>query len=508
MIIPRICLRWASRGLVPLVLWAGCAIPLLGEGKAARFQGVERWQATGTTEMTIQIQGQTKQRKNSHQFKLERHQVQGTTETWEGTSTVKRSDKDSNRLMWGSVSGEATADYRLELDANADEALLHVHVHSVKGKGQFGILGGAGQPFSVDQPDRDIDLRAPITDDSDSLVFRQDIHTDLMVGALDSISILTFVPDEVPLKAVLAVGSAVRGGKVHLDGSKSKGRIRTFTWTLTPEASSGGQTVTFETTGSSTDMVLLANVHVSLTVSDGRKTSPPANGDAKAIPRKWKTKTDPGTPSGPWLGAGNLTPGGQMLGQNQDRESGSTLPWLQPIASTNHWEGRGFKISAEPVNDPGRPFDGFYFVTDYSLHVLRKMVIQPDLLGSEYNGVNLSVVNHKDAKHGADFDLLLDQVHTHERLHTDIVREHLAAVDPVKEVEALIYQDPDGLILRVNGKIGVAEGVLQGDGDPAFHGEIARRMPARFQRGGEVFVHDGAGGTAAWSIPSYALLTD
>ena len=504
----RVWFCWFSRALALSALWSGCAAPVLAEGKAARFQGVERWQATGTTDITVQIQGQTKHRKDTHQFKLEHHQVQGTTETWEGTSTVKGSDKDSNVLMWASVKGEATTDYRLELDANADEAMLHVHMHSVKRKGQVGLLDLPGKPLPMDQSDRDLDLRAPITDDSDSLEFRQAIHTDLIVGALDSVSILTFVPDEVPLKAVLGVGSAVRGEKVHLDGSKSKGRIRTFAWTLTPDANSGGKTVTFETSGPSADMVLLANVHVSLTVSDGRKTSPPASGDAKAIPRKWKTKTDPATPSGSWLSAGRLTPGGQMLGQNQDRESGSTLPWLQPNASTNHWEDKGFKISAEPVKDPDRPFDGFYFVSDYSLHILRQMVIQPDLLGSAYKGVNLSIENHKDTKHGADFDLLLDQVRTHERLHTDIVLEHLPAVDPVKDVEAQIYPDPDGLILRVNGKIGVAEGVLQGDGDPAFHGEIARRMPERFQKSGEVLVHDGSGGIAPWSISSYARLTD
>lgn len=202
-----------------------------------------------------------------------------------------------------------------------------------------------------------------------------------------------------------------------------------------------------------------------------------------------------------------------MLGQNQDRERGSPLPWLQPNASPKSWEGEGFKISPTPVNDPGRPFDGFHFVSEYNIHIRRKMVIQPDLLGKDYKGVNLSVKNHVTKKHGEDFDLLLDQVRTHEQLHTEIVLEHLPAVDPVKDVEAMIYRGPDGLIDRVNGKLGVAEELLQGGDDPAFHREITRRMSSqkeykRFQRSGEVLIHDGSGGTTPWKISSYPLLLD
>ena len=132
-------------------------------------------------------------------------------EVWEGISKVKGTDKDSNLLMWGSVKSEATFEYRLELDANSDEALLYVHASAMKSKAKIGFFGGPGKELPLDQPDQDAVLRTLITDDSDSLVFRQESHDDMVIGRIDSVTTLTFEPDEVAMKAVLVAGSAVRG---------------------------------------------------------------------------------------------------------------------------------------------------------------------------------------------------------------------------------------------------------------------------------------------------------
>ena len=83
----------------------------------------------------------------------------------------------------------------------------------------------------------------------------------------------------------------------------------------------------------------------------------------------------------------------------------------------------------------------------------------------------------------------------------------------MKDVETLIYMDPEGLIDQVNDKIREAESILQGGKDPQFHDEILSRMGTqskyeRFQRSGAVFIHYGMGGTVSWKIPSYALLKD
>ena len=67
-----------------------------------------------------------------------------------------------------------------------------------------------------------------------------------------------------------------------------------------------------------------------------------------------------------------------MLGQNQDRESSLALLWLQPNASTKSWEGRASRFPCQCAIRNHPSMDSICL--EYNIHILRQMVIQPDLL--------------------------------------------------------------------------------------------------------------------------------
>ncbi len=184
------------QGPVCLLAWLACPGPALAQGRAARFLGVERWQATSATHVAVQIQGRSKDRTDTYKFRFERHQIQGTKESWEWTLKVKASDKDRNELMEGTVSEESTSDFRLELDTGSDEAVLQVHMRPTKAKVRAGVFDRTAMSLSMDQPDQDFEWRAPIADDSTSLVFHKEARDDLVVGSIDSVWTLTLEPDD------------------------------------------------------------------------------------------------------------------------------------------------------------------------------------------------------------------------------------------------------------------------------------------------------------------------
>lgn len=496
--------RWFSHGYVLLVMWAACANPVLAQGRAARFQGVERWLATATNHISVQIQGRGKERNDTNRFKLERHQVQGTVETWEGTAKVKGSDHDENLMMSGSISGEATSDYRLEIDANSDDAVLHIHVRSSKSTLQASMFGRQVQQMSLDQPTPDFDLRAAISDDAESLEFRRESHNDLLVGRIDSVSVLTLVPDEVPLTAVLVAGSAVRGERARLDGSRSRGRINTYSWRLTPLGDSHAPVTEFDTTTPVVDLVLLEDVKVHLRVADSRgRRKEATDATAKVIARKqWDTLYDPDPVEGALRDQGLVSPEAvpgetNHFGQNTCAKEGQDSGHGIHASSTTTWHDEPDGFTLARVTDPGRPFHQYWYVATQALVAKRKVFLNPDLL----EGSPLFDVNRQKGTIAA-FRTLVASSRAHERMHGTLIQKIVLAENPSKRIEALVSSSEDGLVTFADMAIRATQTNIQ-EGD--FHEQDVRRAMAKdFAGGGTVWVRNGGGGFAPWTIASFA----
>lgn len=487
----RLDLQW-SPSLATLL--GVLAIPpyALSQGTAAHFQGVERWQGTYTYDVDITLAGTRKHKSGETKFTLDKHRVEGSTEIWEGKIKSKESDEDRAGVFSGTLVGGKTADLKLILDMNGDVAKLASHSDPSKHKMKMKVMGQTMQSMSFEQPAQDGSAEIQIAEDADSLVFTQESAN----MGVSMKSAMTLIPNELPLRAVLTAGSAPRGSKATLDASRSKGRIKTLTWTLTPVGASGAPAVTFETTERKVELVLLEDVQVELEVSDGKRKSP-TSGTAKVIPRQWKT-TFIQEPKDGILEAQKLIIRQSMFGQHACAFEGENAGHGLHATHPGRWKDdatAGYLVSG--IDDPGRPFDKYWYVTKQSLIVRRQALFNPDLVrGSELIQVN------RDSGTAEAFARLVAASHDHEYMHGELMRRELLRDDPAKRIEKLVRRSEDELAESAEMEIRATETRLQ---EGNFHEqEVRDAMKQKYAKGGTVYVRDGRGGFAPWEIASFA----
>jgi hypothetical protein len=499
---PRLKLHWPP-SFAALVCTLAFSPSASAQGTAAQFQGVERWRGTSTFDIDITVAGTRKHRSGSTKFVLEKHRVDGSTEIWEGRLKGNNSDEDRAGVFSGTVIGGRTADLKLILDMNGDVAKLTSHSDASKHKMKMKIMGQTIQSMNFQQAAQDGSAETPIAEGAENLVFTQE--SDASTG-VQTKSVITLTPSDVPLRAVLTAGSATRGTPATLDASRSKGRIQTFKWTLRPLGASAAPSKTFETREPKVQLVLLEDVHVDLEVSDGRKKSP-TSGTAKVIARQWITTSTPerndGILEGEHLFSPDSVPGainhfGQDACAFEGRDSGHGMHGTRP----GTWKddaSAGYTVAR--VDDPGRPFDQYWYVKSQSLIVRRRALFNPDL-------VKGSVLFNVNKAHGTSepFARLIAASRDHEYLHGELIREALKD-DPAKRIEKLAKGSEDDLATFADMEIRATETRMQEDN---FHEQKVRdALKKKYAEGGTVWVRgrtrfDGTPTFAPWTIPSFA----
>jgi hypothetical protein len=493
----RLHLHWIS-AVAAYMSTLALSPPALAQGTAAQFQGVERWQGTYTYDIDITLAGTRKHKSGETKFVLDKHRVEGSTEIWEGKIKSKESDEDRAGVFSGTLVGGKTADLKLMLDMNGDVAKLLSHSDASKHKMKMKIMGQTIQSMNVDQPAQDGSAELQIAEDADSLVFAQESAN--MGVSMKSSMILT--PNEIPLRAVLTAGSAERGSQATLDATRSKGRIRTLKWTLKPVGSSDAPSVTLETSERKVNLVLLENVQVDLEVSDGKKKSS-TSGTAKVIPRRWTTKFIQDRNDGTLDGEQLISPAGVPLAENhfgqdacafEGRDSAHGMHATHPGTWKNDATAGYTGVS---VKDPKRPFDGYWYVKSQSLIVRRRALFNPDLMKG-------SVLFGQNDRHGTAeaFARLVAASRDHEYMHGQLMRNELVKDDPAMRLERVVKRSEDELATFADMEIRATETRMQ---EGRFHEqEVRNALKKKYAQGGTVWVRDGRGGFAPWTIASFA----
>jgi hypothetical protein len=314
----------------------------------------------------------------------------------------------------------------------------------------------------------------------------------------------------------------VRGGKVRLDGTRSTGDIRSYTWTLAADPCPGysnllgGDAPSPRTKeGAVLELVALCPFAAKLVVSDGSGTDEDYT-QVEVVPRDWKTKK--GKPvKGVYTGNYLLWP--CTFCQWGKNLCAREYPGMQedvghqihhPIGSTT-WEGaEGYVL--QPVHDPGMLFDGWWYVADQKLEMTRAELVHFDLSAQGCIAqVNRSV---------NDFGTLRAAVAEHEHQHTLDLEKLLGEVDPAREIEAFVApsgkrdklrEAADRCIALADGKLG--ERVPR---DDAVHDALAAMG---YEKPGKILLPKSAPASPAaadcaavsyesYDIPSYAGMGD
>jgi hypothetical protein len=495
---PRLQPHWPAF-LAALIGTVAFSASARAQGTASLFQGVERWQGTYTWDLDITLAGTRKHRSGETKFVLDKHRVEGTTEIWEGKIKSKESDEDQAGPFSGTVVGGKTADLKLILDMNGNIAKLTSHSAPSKHKMKMKVMGQTMQSMNFEQPAQDGSAEIEIAEDAENLVFTQESDGGMGVSMKSS---MTLTPNEIPLRAVLTAGSAQRGSKAMLDGSRSKGRIKTFKWTLKPTGSSGAPPVTFETSERKVQLVLLEDVQVDLEVSDGKKKAS-TSGTAKVLARRWTTRfqqdRNDGALDGEKLVSPEVVPGAQNhFGQDACAFEGRDSAHGMHATHRGTWKGdasAGYTVVS--VSDPKRPFDGYWYVKDQALIVRRRALFNPDLM----RGSDLFAENASRGTSEA-FARLVAASHDHEYMHGDLMRRELLRDDPAKRIEPLVKHSEDELGTFADMEIRETETRMQ---QGNFHEqEVRDALKQKYGKGGTVWVRDGRGHFAPWTIPSFA----
>lgn len=273
--------------------------------------------------------------------------------------------------------------------------------------------------------------------------------------------------------------TVVRGERLELDGSRSKGNIVKYEWTFAPKGCPQGLSGDTKSRkeGVEASVVLLCDTDATLTVSDGRSQ------DSKTVavavkPRDWET---PFTHSSV---EGKLPPGGSRLplvsiGRDRPLQGGENVCALEPYnetepthvlhpkANSGSWENEGYVL--QPVNDPKGPFDGWWYISDYKLKVERQALINPYLVpGGSPPLSGAERFYDANKRLGTDVDGYLGGIRGHEGLdnakgvlgHSGRMKKALATHDPGRKVEEKFRKGRDELKKMVDEEIQKAERAL------------------------------------------------
>lgn len=311
---------------------------------------------------------------------------------------------------------------------------------------------------------------------------------------------VTLTPTGKRLRAVPEAAPVYRGGRVTLDGSKSRGEIRSYRGELA-RASGCPKDVRFASEtlrGAKASFTALCPFKATLTVSDGESTDS-ATMTVAVRPRPWKTSFS--TAADGVLDS-KLVDGFLQLGRNVcaydgltgEQTSGHILH--RSGAGGDHQTKGGFTVAEVKSG----PFDGNVYVVTYRTKIYRAALVSKDFLGtSDLNAAN------SDAGRLSDFLALRASVLDHEHLHTTLIWEYLRKSDRAKRIEAMIEADEEALSDRVNVALVEFETALT---EATSDAKVKARMPARWNRSATVKLRDGGGGFVSRTFPSLAQLGD
>lgn len=282
--------------------------------------------------------------------------------------------------------------------------------------------------------------------------------------------------EPIPLKAMISItpkGPVSRGGAVTLSGKGSKGPIQSYLWTFTLAGDAANDTVYTDykqvtlqpgvhQEGISIKMVPLRSLLVTLTVSDGALSSS-TSANLEVCARKWRTRFRHAG-EGPFRPPGRIRvepdfylPFGRNVctldGLTGDQSSGHFLHH-EKDQKKNDWENPKTGFTLRQVNEPGGPFDGFWYVADYRVHVDRTSLINVELAESQHI---YKINKASDHVHEAAFKDLVKEIRAHEHMHSTLVEEELGRSDPAMKIEGFIHRDVDALREIVNLGIDNAE---------------------------------------------------
>jgi hypothetical protein len=249
-----------------------------------------------------------------------------------------------------------------------------------------------------------------------------------------------------------------RGTPLQLDGSKSTGSISKYTWTFSPGAGcpTGLSLDSAELAGSQQSATFLCPVTAKLTVTDGKDTDF-ASVPVSVTPRSWETQfktsgegfdtSEMATP--PWFNSlsGKYEGGANICGPCEGTaDESSNL--LHPAPKGGSWEsGGGYEIAN--VEEPGKPFDGYWYIAKYEVGMNRKTVVNPYILPLASGGKELPYALGSFYQHnldaGYDVDGYIAGVRKHEQDHTDRMKQALRSADPAQEIEKIIEKDKDAV---------------------------------------------------------------
>ncbi|MGH7717714.1 MAG: hypothetical protein ACREON_02565, partial [Gemmatimonadaceae bacterium] len=265
--------------------------------------------------------------------------------------------------------------------------------------------------------------------------------------------------------------TAARGEAVTLDGSASEGEGLRYTWTFAPRGcpagTGGGGSATAKKEGSSPSVTLLCSTTATLTVTDGRAT------DSKTVvvmvrPRDWKTPfshssregvledgrapviTRIGTGGNPETGSVSVNGGRNVCALDPSAE----LHVFHPAAVENSWDKRGYEL--QQVNDPGGPFDGYWFVTSYSLRIERQTLLNRYLIPSGPVLFDTKSFYQANQDLGNKVGEYLAAIRAHEGMgsgrapgHSGLMRQSLDQRDPAAKLEGLFAAQTRSALLAL-----------------------------------------------------------
>jgi hypothetical protein len=277
------------------------------------------------------------------------------------------------------------------------------------------------------------------------------------------------------LQAVARVsGSSLRAATRTLDGSRSKGDIKSYEWTFEQaQCASGGPCAGYCDTvgptagarkrGARATIKPLCAVEATLTVSDGQDedadtvlvpVTPRAQGWKTQVFHRWIPTPATSAPSGAPRGTpearcqangmctvelhgGLNVPDPQGCSGHEGLGSRILCPLLDGRGT---WKGRGYTLAT--IADPGGPFDGYSYVGASTLVVRRLAYINPDLLSGSFYDYNKA--------HQGQVDALIEATKEHEGFgapgkpgtgHSQIMRDIITGSgglnDPRHEIEVM-----------------------------------------------------------------------
>jgi hypothetical protein len=291
-----------------------------------------------------------------------------------------------------------------------------------------------------------------------------------------------------PLKAIAGGPySNERGQSLTLNGSKSTGKIRSYKWTFAP--ANANSPIPFNAgahkQGAMASVVLLAPVKATLTVSDGKKEdSDTVVLNVKA--RDFKTpfvhreseKLHPRSiPPRMIKGRDLKYAGGENVCALDDYGAKDSIHILHPNEAGGTWEDRGYKL--EQVKDPNGPFDGNWYLSEYSIKVERETLLNKYILPGGPPPVRTAKPFYESNKAlGNDVDGYIEAVRKHEMLHTQLMQKALKAGDPGPKIEALVSKNKEDVKTQADQTIkGAEDAIDQASADPlpsvGWKGKIA-----------------------------------